>query len=135
MEPGHFRRGPVPLAKQHEILGSDQLTALPQMGDAIECEWAERMAQIIKSKLEKLNDPDFEKRERNWIAVMDSLPIHNGLIPKALTYLKPLISSCWSLNPAFDQVFIDDGGLTLLWITENSEKLLQIPALWTRKTL
>lgn len=130
MEPGHLRRGPVPLKKQRELFASRHLTAPPYMGDAIEREWAEEIARVVENKQKKLTNSGFEQRPANWLAIMDSLPIHNDWIPHGLTFLRPLIAPIWSLHPTFDRVFIDHGGPTLIFLTPDAQEIVPINNLW-----
>lgn len=133
MEPGHFRRGRVSKAKQREILAAGQLTALPYMGEALEREWATGIASVIQAKLVKLSRPGFNQRPTNWLAIMDSLPIHNDWIPVGLKYLDPLISSVGGQTPSFDQVFIDHGGPTLVVLNKAGASIVEIDNLWPRR--
>ena len=129
MEPGHFRRGTVPLKKQREILASKQLTARPYMGNAIEREWAEGIARVVESKHQTLTKPGFQRHPSNWLAIMDSLYIHSDWIPDGLTLLRPLIASIWSREPSFHRVLIDHGR-TLVSLTANKTEIVAINNLW-----
>ena len=133
MEPGHFRRGVVPQQRQREILASRRLSALPIMGDALEREWAEGIAAVVATKQKKLAKPGFEKRAVNWLAIMDSLPIHNDWIPKGLTFLRPLLEPIWSGQPSFNKIFVDHGGPTLVILCRDTQTIVPINNVWRAK--
>lgn len=129
LEPGHFRRGELSVPKMKDLLCQRQFTAPPWMNDSMETEWAQRIADVIEKKLQKLAALDFTKYGQNWLAIHDSLPLPSYSFDKAMEFLIPSIANIWTKTPRFNSIFIEHGS-RIACLSDGTLSWLQINDLW-----
>jgi len=87
------------------------------------------MESIVRTKLAKLQRPEFTKYGENWLAIYDNLPLPNVHLQQASHRLAPLVADTWAQAPAFDRVFIERGPV-ILELRPQSSAHLVLEDLW-----
>ena len=75
--------------QMRELLSSTQLSSDGWSGNQAELEWALEIRSIVDDKLTKLAHVDFEKCNRNWLAIYDNLPLPHVHLGNAVALLLP----------------------------------------------
>ena len=111
LEPGHFRWKSAQRTTQEmrELLGKNQLTSHPWMGDSAEREWASFFQSVIETKLLKIAKPGFEIFQDNSLAIYDNLPMPNINLNKAINFLLPKLDSVWKSTLSFNAIYVEHG--------------------------
>ena len=131
LQPDHFRWDAPKrsIAEMRGLLKQTELTGDGWGGNGPEREWALWVQSIVNVKLEKLAKPQFEKFDKNWLAIYDNLPVPTWNLAEAIGFLRPLIEPCWSRDPRFDALFIEHGPV-IARITEHGSVHFVLNDLW-----
>lgn len=131
LELGHFRWDSPKrtVAEMRDLLSQSRLTSDGWAGAHPEREWALFIQSAVNTKLEKLAAPEFEKFDRNWLAIYDNLPLPHINLEDAIAHLRPLLESCWSRQPTFDALLVEHGSV-VAEITAHGSARLALNDIW-----
>lgn len=131
LELAHFRWDSPKreVAEMRVLLSQSRLTSDGWAGDHPEREWARFIQSAVNTKLEKLAASEFEKFDRNWLAIYDNLPLPHINLEDAIAHLRPLLESCWSRQPTFDALLVEHGSV-IAEITAHGSALLALNDIW-----
>jgi hypothetical protein len=100
------------------------------VADQAEREWANFILQCIDAKLKTLANPEFCKRDQNWLSIYDNLPLPNVNLAQAVAILRPCLTERWRHCPSFGSIFVERS-FTVVWITANTSKCFAATDLWS----
>ncbi len=132
LELAHFRwdapqRTP---AEMRVLLAQPNLTSDGWVGDGPEREWAMFIHSAVEAKLKKLDAPEFDKFDRNWLAIYDNLPLPIDLnFELAVAHLRPKFERYWRRSPSFDALYVEHDR-AIMEITAQSMVRLALNDLW-----
>jgi len=98
-------------------------------GDVPEMEWARYVESIVSAKIRKFSDSNFEKFDRNWLAIYDNLPLAYLNLESAISHLSPYLENYWSQGLVFDQLLIEHGPV-IAKLTRDDIEYLELDDLW-----
>lgn len=125
LEASHFRVGAPELSPEQfdNLLQETDLTSDGWSGDSPEHEWAQGIQSSVEKKLRTINHPEFQKFEKNWLAIYDNLPLPSIDVGKAVSYLRPRLNATWLCSPCFDVVFVETGSIIVRLTAASAEQL------------
>ncbi|MFC4270837.1 hypothetical protein GQF03_03815 [Sneathiella chungangensis] len=112
-----------------ELLCQEKLTGPGWVGDQPEREWTEYINYRIDNKLQILAKCGFKKFDSNWLAIYDNLPYGDLDVELAVSYLRPKIEHIWSVDPAFDAIFVESRN-QIVRITADGSEIIPLNNLW-----
>jgi hypothetical protein len=116
--------------KEMRALLKNARTAGGWIDYAPEKKWASCMNAVVKNKLDKLANADFQKFKENWLSVYDNIPVRPRInLAEAIELLRPMLASLWTAVPAFDALFIEHRH-EIVKITANGSEHFVINDLW-----
>jgi hypothetical protein len=106
----------------------NRLTGPGWLADAVEHEWATAVIDTTRSKLDKLNEPDFRRQDENWLAIFDNVPGAALEIGKAIQFLRAALVLEPQRPASFSPIFILHS-VEILVIDRTSVQRLQMLSL------
>src|ERR1035441_101560 len=124
----HFRSGP-PRRTNAELAQSIGYGAILQPWRPVEAvllDWKRKTGAVLSSKRQKLNQPDYEVFDRNWLLFDDYPPLsmHDLIQLRAEQHLSALFWEQSTYARDFDKVFVHSGDCLFCW---HEGELLRAP--------
>lgn len=131
LEPSHFfeRAATFSADDLKGLLGQEELSGKPSLGDRSERDWALFICGVIEKKFKKLAHSEFLKLPLNYLLIYDNLPLFPINIPTAVSFLRPILNEPWTRNPNFDVVFIERDSV-IVEISARQTAVLKLNDLW-----
>lgn len=130
----HFRPGTKrkTVEDMRAILRGEISTNEGWIGESPEEFWAQKIADSVLRKAEKLSKPGFALFDENWLSIYDNLPLPHIDLSDGIAVLRSLLTAHWSENPSFQRVFVEHGPV-IACITADSSNHMLLCDLWPRE--